>query len=398
MEPRAGAVSAPPPSRKPFLYGTRWLPATRRTWLRASRNTALTGTWPAAVTVAPGTGHSPARGDNVLMLADIIEYLACPVCRAELRLDDATLRCAQGHGFDVAKQGYVSLLTGSRPPGTADTADMVAARAAFLDAGHYAPLAAALAETVRELIPGGTHHSQTTASGPGAREWGSAGRIGGRPDSGRVEAYRKPVVVDAGAGTGYYLANVLKAVDPGVGLAFDVSKHAIRRAARAHPRAGAFVADVWRPLPIRDEVADVVIDVFAPRNGPEFARILRPGGSVVVVTPAPEHLSPLVERLGLLTVDEEKERRVARSLAGFTEVARRVVEFDLELDRLGIAEVVRMGPSAWHTEAAKLEEQIAGYIAHKDRNDQNGVTHREKVKAAFHLSIFETSPRSRAVP
>ncbi|MEU0563838.1 putative RNA methyltransferase [Nonomuraea sp. NPDC005983] len=319
------------------------------------------------------------------MLADIIEYLACPVCRAELRLDGATLRCAQGHGFDVAKQGYVSLLTGSRPPGTADTADMVAARAAFLDAGRYAPLAAALAETVRDLIPGHTHR-------------GLSGRIGGRPDSGRVEAYRKPVVVDAGAGTGYYLANVLKAVDPGVGLAFDVSKHAVRRAARAHPRAGAFVADVWRPLPIQDEVADVVIDVFAPRNGPEFARILRPGGAVVVVTPAPAHLSPLVERLGLLTVDEEKERRVARSLAGFTEVARQVVEFDLELDRHGIAEVVKMGPSAWHTEAAKLEEQIAGYIAQEDRNDENGVTHREKVKAALHLSIFETSPRSRAVP
>ena len=47
------------------------------------------------------------------------------------------MRCASGHGFDVARQGYVNLLSGKASV-DGDSADMVAARAAVLDAGHYA--------------------------------------------------------------------------------------------------------------------------------------------------------------------------------------------------------------------------------------------------------------------
>ncbi|WP_449291493.1 putative RNA methyltransferase [Nonomuraea marmarensis] len=345
------------------------------------------------------------------MLADIVEYLICPVCRADLRLGESTLRCVQGHTFDVAKQGYVSLLVGSRPPGTADSAAMVAARAEFLDAGHYAPLTAAVAETVKahgvpENVPGKHESSTETNDGRELRAYRGAGVeagygvgpggpgqepeiVEGRRAEGRVA----PVIVDAGAGTGHYLVAALNAVNGGIGMAFDVSKHAVRRAARAHPRLGAFVADVWRPLPIRSGVADVVIDVFAPRNGPEFSRILRPDGVVVVVTPARTHLSPLVEDLGLLSVDEEKERRVARSLEGFVETGRRSIEFEMELGHGDIARVVGMGPSAWHTDEAELDERIAGFVS------QNVAKRREKVvtHAAFHLSTFEPTPRSRSV-
>ncbi|MFC4111490.1 putative RNA methyltransferase [Nonomuraea zeae] len=337
------------------------------------------------------------------MLADIVDYLICPVCRSGVRLGGSALRCAQGHAFDVARQGYVSLLVGSRPPGTADSAAMVAARAAFLDAGHYAPLTAAVAESVRactgaENVP--TEHESSTETNDGAelRAYRGAGVEAGygmgpggparQPvfvDDRRAAGRAAPVIVDAGAGTGHYLVAALNAVNDGVGMAFDVSKHAVRRAARAHPRMGAFVADVWRPLPIRDGVADVVIDVFAPRNGPEFGRILRPGGVVVVVTPARTHLSPLVEELGLLSVDEEKDRRVARSLEGFAETGRRSIEFEMELGHEDIAQVIGMGPSAWHTDAAELDARIAGYVSRNVANSQQKVV----TRAAFHLSTFE---------
>ncbi|WP_206060645.1 putative RNA methyltransferase [Nonomuraea basaltis] len=347
------------------------------------------------------------------MLADIVEYLICPVCRADVRLDERTLRCAGGHAFDVARQGYVSLLVGSRPPGTADSAAMVAARAEFLDAGHYAPLAEAVAEAVREHtgaqnVPLKRESSTETNDGEELRAYRGARMEAGYgvgpaegpvSDRDNVEGDRAvgrivPVIVDAGAGTGHYLATALNAVNDGIGMAFDVSKHAVRRAARVHPRVGAFVADVWRPLPIRDGVADVVIDVFAPRNGPEFRRILRSDGAVVVVTPAKTHLSPLVEELGLLSVDEEKERRVARSMEGFAETGRRSIEFDMELGHGDIVQVVGMGPSAWHTDAADLDERIAEYIS------RNAMRKRHKVAthAAFQLSIFEPAPRSRPVP
>ncbi|MFI7636813.1 putative RNA methyltransferase [Nonomuraea sp. NPDC049400] len=337
------------------------------------------------------------------MLADIVEYLVCPVCRADVRLDADALRCAKGHAFDVAKQGYVSLLVGNKPPGTADSPEMVAARARFLDAGHYAPLQDAVAETVRkyacgENVPAKREYSTETNDGAELRAYRGAGveagfgagpqgladepeTAGGRRAAGRAA----PLIVDAGAGTGHYLAAALNAVNDGIGMAFDVSKHAVRRAARVHPRAGAFVADVWRPLPIRDGVADVVIDVFAPRNGPEFRRILRPGGVAVVVTPARRHLSPLVEELGLLSVDEEKERRLARSLEGFVESERRSIDFEMELGHDDIAQVVGMGPSAWHTDTNDLTRRIAGFISRNVAKRQQNVA----TQASFHLSIFE---------
>ncbi len=311
------------------------------------------------------------------MLADIAEHLACPVCGQSMRLDPGALRCPRGHSFDVARQGYVSLLVGSRPPGTADSAEMVAARDAFLSAGHFAPLESALAEAVWSAHAESFSHS---------------------PDGGRAKAYggsghgAEPVIVDAGAGTGHYSAAVLDAAGRGVVMAFDVSKHAVRRAARAHPRVGAFVADVWRRLPIGDGVADVVMNVFAPRNGPEFRRILRPGGRVVVVTPAPGHLSPLVEELGLLSVDAGKEQRVARSLEGFAEVERRVVAFDMALGPDEVRAVVGMGPSAWHLGEEELAEGITRVFS------RNNAKRLEKVvtKAEFHLSTFEVTPGARS--
>ncbi|RCG30242.1 methyltransferase domain-containing protein [Sphaerisporangium album] len=261
------------------------------------------------------------------MLADAIDSLACPVCRGDLSLPGEVVRCANGHSFDVARQGYVSLLTGSGVPGTADTPAMVAARDEFLGAGHFAPLA----DRLRTLV--------------------------------HKAAEREPaLVLDAGAGTGYHLSRVLRPED--VGIALDVSKHALRRAARAHPRIAAVVADVWRPLPVKDGRVDVVLDVFAPRNAPEFARVLRPGGTLIVVTPTPRHLTPLVEALGLLTVDEDKDRRVGEALGGhFAEAGHLVEEARMSLDHRAVATVAGMGPSAHHIDPVTLDRDVSSLPA-----------------------------------
>ena len=78
----------------------------------------------------------------------------CPVCGAALAPQGTAWRCVQGHCFDVARQGYVNLLTvtqkHSRHPG--DTREMVAARRAFLDAGWYAPIAKTLADLVLSYL------------------------------------------------------------------------------------------------------------------------------------------------------------------------------------------------------------------------------------------------------
>jgi 23S rRNA (guanine745-N1)-methyltransferase len=239
----------------------------------------------------------------------MLDRLACPVCGEGLARSDATLRCANGHSFDIARQGYVNLLTGDVPAGLGDTAAMVAARADFLATGRYAPITDALVQAV-----------------------GQAHRV-----------------LDVGAGPGHHLAAVVQATPERRGLALDASKHAARRAARAHPRVDAAVADVWRGLPVRDGAVDAVLDVFAPRHGAEFARVLAPGGSLVVVTPTGRHLAELAGPLGLLGVDERKEERLDRELgAHFTEADRLELEFAMTLDREAVGRLVAMGPSAHH--------------------------------------------------
>ncbi|BFV59282.1 rRNA (guanine-N1)-methyltransferase [Kitasatospora sp. CMC57] len=273
------------------------------------------------------------------MLQDIERYLACPHCVRPLILDGRTLRCAAGHSFDQARQGYVSLLAGDAHTGTGDTAEMVAAREAFLAAGHYRPIADALAEAAGQVMG-----SQVTA---------------GQVMGGQVTDGPTGLVADLGAGTGYYLSHVLDRTG-GVGAALDISKFALRRAARAHPRIGALVCDAWRPLPLLDDSADLLLNVFAPRNGPEIRRVLRPGGRMLLVSPTSRHLRELVEALGLLSVDEDKERRTDEKLSPWlTRTDRTEVEFRLRLSHAEANEVVAMGPNAWHTDPARLAAALA---------------------------------------
>ncbi|MDO5628314.1 MAG: hypothetical protein Q4G43_08345 [Mobilicoccus sp.] len=166
-------------------------------------------------------------------------------------------------------------------------------------------------------------------------------------------------MVDVGAGTGHYTAHVLDALPGRVGIALDLSAHAARRAARAHPALASLVVDVRNPLPVRAGVAAVVLDVFAPRNPAEFARVLAPGGWVVVVTPRPQHLSELVSGLGLPSVDERKEERLAEQFAEFTPGPRRGISEVLSVDPAIAASLARMGPGAHHVERSAVEELAA---------------------------------------
>ncbi|CAN5881097.1 methyltransferase domain-containing protein [soil metagenome] len=262
------------------------------------------------------------------MIADVVDLLECPHCHLGLTLFDRAARCANGHTFDVARHGYLNLLPGDAHTGTADTAPMVVARDVVLE-GPFAPLVGHVADSVGLMA---------------------------LPEDG--------CVLDLGAGTGRYLAAVLDTLPDRHGLALDLSKHAARRAARAHPRLGAVVCDAWGRLPVREGVAALALSIFAPRNAAELARVLAPDGALLVVTPTPRHLSPLVRELGLLTVDARKDQRLERSLAGwFTLADRHRCAYGRTMDAEDIAAVVTMGPSTRHIEPGVLAERIAALAA-----------------------------------
>jgi 23S rRNA (guanine745-N1)-methyltransferase len=134
----------------------------------------------------------------------------------------------------------------------------------------------------------------------------------------------------------------------------------VRRAARAHERIGAVVADAWQRLPVADAAAAAVLNVFAPRNGAELHRILHPAGRLLVVTPEPGHLAELAGPLGLLAVDPRKPERLAAALGPYFALAsRRPYRARLRLRHAELAAVAGMGPAAWHADPATLAARIS---------------------------------------
>lgn len=251
----------------------------------------------------------------------VLDLLRCPHCRGSFTRTGSGVRCGNGHAYDLARQGYLNLLSHS-PPRHADSAAMVEARDRFLGTGAYAGVSAA----VTSMIIG---------------------------DGGSVDA-----LLDVGAGPGYYLSQVLERVGRR-GLALDISPYAARRAARAHPRIGAVVADAWGPLPVADAAVEVVLSVFAPRQPAEFARVVAPDGLVIIVSPLEDHLVELRDPLGLLEVEPGKQDRIASTMTThFSAVDEVVVRDRLTLSSRAVLDLVSMGPNAFH-QAVDLGDRVA---------------------------------------
>ena len=273
------------------------------------------------------------------MIDGALPYLRCPVCEDTLSRAGRSLRCPRGHSFDIARQGYATLVRG-RVPHAGDSAEMIDARDAFLAAGHYRFMADAV----------------IAASPP-------------------VDG----LVVDAGAGPGWYLARLLDHRPEAIGLALDVSKPALRRAARAHPRAAAVLADLWQRLPVAGGSAQLVVNVFAPRNGAEFHRVLQPGGVLVVITPAADHLREPIAEHGLLTVDADKKERLARTVGPYF-TAEHTESHHRRLDLTGdeMRTLIAMTPSARHV---SLDDLVPGTVT-----------------AAIDLTVFRRRDRPLPTP
>ncbi|MEA5119543.1 MAG: methyltransferase domain-containing protein, partial [Propionicimonas sp.] len=228
--------------------------------------------------------------------------LACPHCGGRLTVGDR-VACPRGHNFDIARQGYLNLLGGPQPK-HADTPAMVAARRRVLSSGAF--------DRILNLV---AEHSR-----------------------------RAPRVLEVGSGTAQYLRGALGEDPSRCGVALDISTAAAKVAAKADQRIAAVVADVWGRLPLLDHCVDEVLCVFAPRNLAEFARILAPGGRLVVLAPNPGHLAGLRARYGLLGIEADKQERLLASTSEFFErtVTSRLLH-SVELPAELAGDVVAMG-------------------------------------------------------
>jgi 23S rRNA (guanine745-N1)-methyltransferase len=232
----------------------------------------------------------------------------CPLCRAPLNVQPKSWSCGQGHSFDVAREGYVNLLPvqhkHSRKPG--DNADMVLARRAFLQAGFYAPLRDALVALLRPL------QAQT--------------------------------LLDIGCGEGYYSVAFSRAVPEVIGV--DIAKPAIRLAAKSC-REVIWLVGSSALLPLADASIDCVSSLFSPLPIDEILRVLKPTGTVLLVTPAPEHLWTLRQQLFETVQAHEPDKFLADFEAQFELRHRSQIEFELRLAKTSLKQLLLMTPYAW---------------------------------------------------
>ncbi len=230
---------------------------------------------------------------------------SCPLCHAPLTRHENSYLCPQRHQFDRAKEGYVNLLPvqhkRSRDPG--DSADMMQARRAFLDAGHYQPLRDALVEKLRVLEPA--------------------------------------ALLDIGCGEGYYTHAFADIAGETWGL--DVAKAAIRPAAKRYPQVNFCVASSQR-LPFTAQSMDVIIRIYAPCNPQELARVVKPGGWVITVTPGPRHL---MELKGLIYDQVHLHELSNEQLAGFALRQHDTLGYDMTLNGAEAVALLQMTPFAW---------------------------------------------------
>jgi 23S rRNA (guanine745-N1)-methyltransferase len=248
--------------------------------------------------------------------------LACPIDGQPIQTHGAQPRCAAGHSFDKAREGYCNFLVvqhkASRDPG--DSKHMVAARRRFLDAGHFEPIADHVFDAVRNIL--------------------------------------KPMVgiafniVDAGCGEGYYLDHLgrLAAASPQAGTlglaGIDVSKWAVKAAARRKASATWLVANNRIP-PFLDGSVDLVLCLFGFPIWEGFKKIQKAGGHVLLVDPAADHLIELREIIYPTVKRSTSPPLTQAEAAGYVLKHERQLRFSVTLTGAdAIQDLVAMTPHA----------------------------------------------------
>ncbi len=184
--------------------------------------------------------------------------LQCPVCGAPLQSDADGCRCANRHSFDRSRYGYVNLLQKQKKKLRGDDAEMIRARRDFLESGAYLPLLSRIAEAVKAAKPG--------------------------------------FIADIGCGEGWYSCSLMEQLSAEVCLAgIDISPAALRYAAKRAAHCGLTEQTEWAAasvsrLPLMPAGCDLMLNLFAPCEGGEFARVLRKDGILIRAVPLERHL------------------------------------------------------------------------------------------------------------
>ncbi len=259
---------------------------------------------------------------------EVKNLLRCPGCGRKIRYHGGGLVCKREHRFDISSKGYVNMLQENRSFKGYDQ-EFFRCRNRFLQAGYYRHVLEAVTALVKECAEK------------------------------RENPEEPAVVIDAGCGEGYYSTEIFRALDGMQILAFDISADAIKIAARSPEPIKWMVADITN-IPVRDGVADCILDVFTPANYGEFARILKPEGRIIKVIPGLRHLEQLRQAAApLLRNSQYSNEEVLDHFAGQFAAEQRIrVSRTMAVSPEDLSDLVRMTPLLFDVDknALRLED------------------------------------------
>ena len=247
----------------------------------------------------------------------------CPICRERLAIEASRAICQRGHSFDKAREGYYNLLHTAKGGAHGDNREMVMARREFLSLGHYDFLARRIGELMAEYAEDG-----------GA-------------------------VLDCGAGEGYYTERVREALlaagKKNTVYGFDISKDAVRYAAKRYPELRMAVASAYH-IPVHTGIAHALLCAFSPVCAEEFRRVLCDGGIFVMAIPEREHLFGLKAAI----YDTPYKNEVASyELEGFSLLFTEELRKTVTLSGDEIRPLFAMTPYAYRTAREGRERVLA---------------------------------------
>lgn len=167
-----------------------------------------------------------------------ISLFACPICTAQMQVrEQGSLVCTANHSFDVAKQGYVNMMTHAAT--SKYSKELFESRKAIIDSGLYDLLEEKIAEKI---------------------------------------ACAK-TVLDTGCGEGSHLARIMSQLEDAFGVGIDIAKEGILTAARHYSEQIWCVGDLAKS-PYSEASFDAILNILSPANYGEFKRLLTPGAAL----------------------------------------------------------------------------------------------------------------------
>lgn len=253
-------------------------------------------------------------------------FFTCPTCASPVKIQDLrSLICTNGHTFDIAKQGYLNLLSHHNKTNY-DKTLFEARRKVIAESRFFDPLNTALTKIIND---------QTTHK-------------------------RELNIVDMGSGEGTHLINIVQTLQSDfektvTGIGIDISKEGILEAAKHYEETIWVVADLAR-TPLTDQMCDVMINILSPSNYEEFNRLLKEDGMVIKIVPRESYLKELRQYFYNKSEKEDYSNQtvVDHFKKHFNIIDQTTVYYTKPLSQAAIMALIKMTPLTWNVDAKDI--------------------------------------------